>query len=253
MQASECLATLNQLFYAAFWDLHLSHCLSGRAEGEKYSQSTESRENSHLMRKFTAFACGTGAGLAAFYLQKLRDPQQVVHNSWTNNWRVGECALWDSNWDFRDPKSLVKPQKNDQPQEENRYNSDLEKNTVKAARHIILIRHGEYLDKGENDETHHLTERGRLQAQYTGKRLHEMGIKWDKVIASTMVRAQETTDIILKEIDYNKDDVKHCSYLREGAPIPPQPPVGHWKPAASVSAQAICPLFLYPTMTNIFF
>ncbi|KRF80811.1 uncharacterized protein Dvir_GJ17041, isoform B [Drosophila virilis] len=186
------------------------------------------------MRKFTAFACGTGAGLAAYYLQKLRDPQLAVHNSWTNSDRpISECALWDSNWDFRDPKSLVRPQKNDLPQEQNRYNSDLEKHVAKSARHIILIRHGEYLDVGDSDDTHHLTDRGRLQAKYTGQRLRELGIKWDKVIASNMVRAQETADIILNQIDYDKAKLKHCSYLREGAPIPPQPPVGHWKPEAS--------------------
>ncbi|XP_068139687.1 serine/threonine-protein phosphatase Pgam5, mitochondrial isoform X2 [Drosophila tropicalis] len=188
------------------------------------------------MRKFTAFACGTGAGLAAFYLQRLRDPKQTawVHNSWTNSERpVDSWALWDSNWDCRDPKSLVRPQKNEQPQEQNRYNSDLEKNHVKSARHIILIRHGEYLDVGDTDDTHHLTERGREQAKFTGQRLHDLGIKWDKVIASTMVRAQETADIILNEIDYDKAKVKNCPYLREGAPIPPQPPVGHWKPEAS--------------------
>lgn len=194
------------------------------------------------MKKITAFACGTGAGLAAFYLQKLRDPRQTVHNSWTSgDWSVSDCARWDSNWDYRDPKTMVKPMKNDQPSEQNRYNGEIEKHNVKASRHIILIRHGEYLDNGEHDETHHLTERGRLQAQYTGKRLHELGIKWDSVIASTMVRAQETTNIILKEIHYDKDKVKHCANLREGAPIPPQPPVGHWKPAASVSTSSLSP------------
>ncbi|KAH8387421.1 hypothetical protein KR093_006937 [Drosophila rubida] len=186
------------------------------------------------MRKFTAFACGTGAGLAAYYYHKLRDPQLTVHNSWTNSSHpVNDFALWDSNWDCRDPKSLVKPQKNDMPHEQNRFNTELEKSLPKHARHIILIRHGEYLDIGDSDETHHLTDRGRLQAKYTGKRLHEMGIKWDTVIASNMVRAQETADIILNEIDFERSKVKNCAFLREGAPIPPQPPVGHWKPEAS--------------------
>ncbi|XP_017852166.1 serine/threonine-protein phosphatase Pgam5, mitochondrial isoform X2 [Drosophila busckii] len=186
------------------------------------------------MRKFTAFACGTGAGLAAYYFQRLRDPRQTVHNSWTNSEKaVSECALWDTNWDFRDPKSLVRPLKNDLPQEQNRYNSELEKQQVKYPRHIILIRHGEYLDEGPCDDNHHLTQRGRMQAKYTGERLHQLGIKWDKVIASNMTRAQETADIILKEIDFDKAKVKSCSYLREGAPIPPQPPVGHWRPEKS--------------------
>ncbi|XP_075157685.1 phosphoglycerate mutase 5 isoform X1 [Haematobia irritans] len=185
-------------------------------------------------RKIGAVALGTGAGLSAYFYQKIRDPQSVVHLSWTNSEKpVNPCALWDSNWDCRSPKSLVKPPKNDSPQEQNRYNSELEKSCPKFARHIILIRHGEYLDLGDSDETHRLTTRGRLQAEYTGKRLREMGIKWDKVIASTMTRAQETAEIILKEIDFNPKDVKHCPYIREGAPIPPQPPVGHWRPEES--------------------
>ncbi|XP_017054716.1 serine/threonine-protein phosphatase Pgam5, mitochondrial isoform X1 [Drosophila ficusphila] len=186
------------------------------------------------MRKLTSFVCGTGAGLAAFYLQRLRDPQTAVQNSWTHSDKpVDPWALWDSNWDCRDPKALVRPLRNSQPEEENRYNADLEKSKAKKPRHIILVRHGEYLDAGDSDETHHLTERGRKQAEFTGKRLCELGIKWDKVVASTMVRAQETSDIILKEIDYDKEKVVNCGFIREGAPIPPQPPVGHWKPEAS--------------------
>lgn len=186
------------------------------------------------MRKFGMMALGTGAGVGAYFYQKMRESQDVKC-SWTNSDKpVNPCALWDSNWDCRSPKSLVKPAKND-PQDQNRYNSELEKSTPKAARHIILIRHGEYLDLGDSDETHRLTTRGRLQAEYTGKRLKELGINWDKVIASTMTRAQETCDIILREIDFNPKDVKHCQFIREGAPIPPQPPVGHWRPEESVS------------------
>ncbi|KAH8332061.1 hypothetical protein KR067_011701 [Drosophila pandora] len=188
------------------------------------------------MRKLSSLVCGAGAGLAAFYLSRLRDPQKAAHSSWTNSEKpVDACGLWDSNWDCRDPRLMVRPLKNTQPEEENRFNSDLEKAKPKKARHIILVRHGEYLDVGESDATHHLTERGRKQAQFTGQRLSELGIQWDKVIASTMVRAQETADIILKEIKYDKEKVVNCVYLREGAPIPPQPPVGHWKPEASVS------------------
>ncbi|EDX00942.1 serine/threonine-protein phosphatase Pgam5, mitochondrial isoform X1 [Drosophila yakuba] len=186
------------------------------------------------MRKLTSFVCGTGAGFAAYYLQRLRDPQAAVHNSWTNSDKpVDPWALWDTNWDCREPRALVRPLRNSQPEEENRYNAELEKAKAKKARHIILVRHGEYLDVGDSDDTHHLTDRGRKQAEFTGKRLSELGIKWDKIVASTMVRAQETSDIILKQIEFEKEKVVNCAFLREGAPIPPQPPVGHWKPEAS--------------------
>lgn len=196
-------------------------------------------------RKFGVVAAGTGAGLGAYFYQRAKEQQNIVHASWTNSDKpVNPCALWDSNWDCRSPKSLVKPMKNDSPQEQNRYNSELEKACPKVARHIILIRHGEYLDAGDTDETHRLTERGRLQAKYTGQRLNELGIKWNKVIVSTMTRAQETADIILKEINFNPKDVKHCPFIREGAPIPPQPPVGHWRPEESVSFNLIINLFI---------
>ena len=190
------------------------------------------------LRKFSAVALGTGAGMAAYAYQKIvREPanKTVAYASWTNSDRpVDPWAIWDRNWDCREPKALVKPMKNDSPQEQNRFNAELEKHKVSASRHIILVRHGEYLDEGESDATHRLTERGRLQAKYTGKRLQEMGIQWDKVIASTMTRAKETNDIILKEIGYSPDKVQYCDFLREGAPIPPQPPVGHWRPEKSV-------------------
>lgn len=188
------------------------------------------------VRKFSAIAIGTGAGLGAYFYQRLREPQTTVFASWTNSEKpVSPCALWDTNWDCRNPTSIVKPPKNDTPQEQNRYNTELEKACPKVARHIILVRHGEYLDVGDTDETHRLTKRGRLQAEYTGKRLKEMGINWDKIIVSTMTRAQETAEIIFKEIDFDPKTVKHCPYIREGAPIPPQPPIGHWKPEECVS------------------
>lgn len=70
----------------------------------------------------------------------------------------------------------------------------------------------------------------------TGKRLKQLGIKWDKLIVSTMTRAQETAKIIAEQIS---DDVKqrNCSLLEEGAPIVPEPPVGHWKPEPHVSSK----------------
>ena len=49
-----------------------------------------------------------------------------------------------------------------------------------------------------------------------------------------MSRARETCDIIRK---YLPDDlpVEQTDMLREGAPYPPEPGVGHWKPEKYVS------------------
>lgn len=148
---------------------------------------------------------------------------------------VNPCAKWDDNWDFRCVKSLIKPLKNSAtPADENAQNEKIEKFKPKAVRHIYLVRHGEYLDDTDDDINHHLTETGRKQATFTGKRFKELGIKFDRVVASTMTRAQETMNLIVKEVDFDKSKVEHCSFIREGAPAIPEPPVGHWKPEAHV-------------------
>ena len=58
-----------------------------------------------------------------------------------------------------------------------------------------------------------------------------------------MTRAEETASIIAKSLP---DDIprEECDLLREGAPIPPEPPVGSWRPEASVSQAYIFNLFM---------
>lgn len=67
----------------------------------------------------------------------------------------------------------------------------------------------------------------------TGKRLAALNIKWDLLVRSTMTRAQETAEIIAKHLHVDLP-IKDCQLIEEGAPIPPEPPVGHWKPEKSV-------------------
>uniref|UniRef100_A0A8C4MCH3 Serine/threonine-protein phosphatase PGAM5, mitochondrial n=1 Tax=Equus asinus TaxID=9793 RepID=A0A8C4MCH3_EQUAS len=71
---------------------------------------------------------------------------------------------------------------------------------------------------------------GREQAELTGLRLASLGLKFNKIVHSSMTRAVETTDIISKHLP----GVCKVStdLLREGAPIEPDPPVSHWKPEA---------------------
>lgn len=205
------------------------------------------------LRIISSIVVGTSAGLSAYYYQRLREPENLAQNSWpVYNTPVSEGAFWDSNWDFREPKSCVRPIKNDTPQEQNRYNNELEKMRVKATRHIVLIRHGQYLDDGKHDRDHHLTELGKLQAKYTGQRLHELNIEWDKIIVSTMTRAQETSEMILKEIDYEPEKVRHCHYLREGAPIAPQPPISHWRPEKFVSCAQLDKRYIFDIQFHLY-
>ncbi|KAG8515038.1 Serine/threonine-protein phosphatase PGAM5, mitochondrial [Galemys pyrenaicus] len=71
---------------------------------------------------------------------------------------------------------------------------------------------------------------GREQAELTGLRLASLGLKFNKIVHSSMTRAVETTEIISKHLP----GVCRVStdLLREGAPIEPDPPVSHWKPEA---------------------
>lgn len=74
---------------------------------------------------------------------------------------------------------------------------------------------------------------GRQQAEFTGERLKALGIPWDLMIKSTMTRAQETGKIISTKVE-GIPIIEHCSMIEEGAPIAPEPPIGHWRPEPAV-------------------
>lgn len=141
-------------------------------------------------------------------------------------------AEWDSNWDHRSPTSIIKPlTHNHSPSQENVHNEKLEKHKPKAIRHLLLIRHGQYNLDGATDKERILTELGREQAIMTGKRLKELQLPITNVVISTMTRAQETGKLILKQLDHLDNlVVENDSLIEEGAPVPPEPKVGHWRP-----------------------
>lgn len=184
------------------------------------------------MQKVASMAAAAAGGAASFwYVQRNLDERKVL-NSWTTSFEPSPCAKWDFNWDHRDPKSLVKPlSESSDPEKENRYNEKLDKKRSRVVRHLILVRHGQYNMDGRTDLERYLTEKGQKQAAVSGERLKELGIKFDKIVRSTMTRAQETAKIISLSLPELKlyDD----ALLEEGAPIPPEPPVGHWRPEVS--------------------
>jgi len=127
-------------------------------------------------------------------------------------------SRWDYNWDKREPYSLRKK------------TTDDEKPHPKptATRHIYLIRHGQYDVEAEDDCDRKLTKIGQQQARFTGKRLKEIGITFSHFYVSNMTRALETAKLITEELgcgEFNVDPI-----LREGPPLPPEPPVSHWNP-----------------------
>ncbi|XP_062399056.1 serine/threonine-protein phosphatase PGAM5, mitochondrial isoform X2 [Sardina pilchardus] len=135
---------------------------------------------------------------------------------------------WDSNWDKRDPASLTNGKKKESTGDD--LVTEVENNKPKATRHILLIRHSQYNLSGSEDKERYLTPLGREQAELTGQRLAILGLKYDILVHSSMTRATETAHIISKHLP--GVDLLSCDLLREGAPIRPVPPVGHWKPDA---------------------
>ena len=196
------------------------------------------------LSKVSLLGLSAGLGVSSTYIYLNKDQISKRHrafNSWTTNTIVPECAVWDHNWDKRAPISLVRPLKaKPTPEEENNYNSKIEKHKPTATRHIILIRHGQYNLAGATDAERILTELGRAQAKHTGERLTELKIPIDHVVISTMARAQETGKIILKCLpQLTHLNLENDPLIEEGAPVAPEPPVGHWRPEPSVISQ--CP------------
>jgi len=152
-------------------------------------------------------------------------------------------AKWDSNWDKRDPASLVKPLKSGATDDEKAaYDEKVKAATAKANRIIVMVRHGQYNLKGNQDSERYLTELGRRQADGTGARLASLYSKYlqkldengnevtnnIKLTKSSMTRATETANIILTHLP----DIEHtsCDLIREGAPCEPDPPLESWQP-----------------------
>lgn len=186
--------------------------------------------------------CGV-AGAIAFGITD--DPRVIkastVFNENLQNWApfanrppAATGIKWDFNWDKREPESLIKPLKGRfrTDEEENTYNEKVEKSKSSATRHLILVRHGQYCLSGKKDEERFLTPLGREQARCTALRLKELGLPYTRLIQSTMTRATETAQIISQQLP--DVDVTSCNFLREGAPIAPDPPSASWRPEAKV-------------------
>jgi len=172
-----------------------------------------------LLKRAATVSCYSIGGLSLYYLINT-EKSKMVQNSWTTDFTPS--TKWDSNWDHRACTALVKPlPENASAERQNEHNEKLDKHRAKAIRHIILIRHGQYV-YGNTDKDCILTELGRTQAKLTGDRLKELEFPFNDVIMSTMARAQETGKIILGQLA-NRDSIKvdNCGMLEEGAVYPP--------------------------------
>jgi phosphohistidine phosphatase len=63
---------------------------------------------------------------------------------------------------------------------------------------LYLIRHGIAAERGTcaNDDERALTDIGRKKTQEVARRLHEIGLRFDRILTSPLVRAQQTAKIL---------------------------------------------------------
>ncbi|KAJ8916700.1 hypothetical protein NQ315_000345 [Exocentrus adspersus] len=174
---------------------------------------------------------GAVSGVASLYYCVFSENNKAF-TSWTTGYNVNVSGLvkWDENWDHRSPKYTKNTRHILNEKDENVVNEERDTLKPKASRHLILIRHGQYNLQGLTDNERTLTKLGRLQAECTAKRLKELNLPYTIIIKSTMARAQETASIISQSL--SQVPVKSCDLLREGAPIPPEPPLGKYRPQA---------------------
>lgn len=65
------------------------------------------------------------------------------------------------------------------------------------------------------------------------------------MVVSTMIRAKQTADEIEKQLPAPIERVS-TDLLREGAPFPPEPHLGHWKPDVKVWSRGLLTPDNYP-------
>jgi len=146
-----------------------------------------------------------------YYLEKLKqDTLTADCKPYQNSDHLipQELAPWFDNWDYRHPSSIPAGAK------------EKEKAST-ATRHVILVRHGQYVQSKEGPQFKVLTDLGKEQAAMTGERLKALNINFDNLIISTKLRAHQTGKIIGDALP----DVpqQFCSLLEEGSPFPVVP------------------------------
>lgn len=69
---------------------------------------------------------------------------------------------------------------------------------MQASIELYLIRHGIAADRGTytNDDERPLTDKGRRKTGEVAKRLHKLGLRFDQILTSPLVRARQTAEIL---------------------------------------------------------
>ena len=81
---------------------------------------------------------------------------------------------------------------------------------------IYFVRHGATYAK-EEDPERSLNNDGVKQCHLTGKALKRLNIQFDLIVSSHKARARQTVEIIAKEVDYSKEEIKITKTLEPTA------------------------------------
>jgi phosphohistidine phosphatase len=87
---------------------------------------------------------------------------------------------------------------------------------------VYLIRHGIAAERGtyDRDELRPLTDKGRKKTTEVAKKLHSIGLRFDSILTSPLVRAYQTAEILVQ--------VGLGQHLEKFAPLAPDGNIQDW-------------------------
>jgi broad specificity phosphatase PhoE len=132
------------------------------------------------------------------------------------------------------PEAYERPWRRQHPWEPTEASSLAKGSRGRVAKHLLLIRHGQYDTNGKHDDSRTLTPMGEQQAIALAQRLRLIDaategyykhFKLNQILTSKLARAVQTADSI---VDALPDvSVRRDADLNEGRPCLPEPPPSH--------------------------
>ncbi len=84
---------------------------------------------------------------------------------------------------------------------------------------LYIIRHGIAIDRSAeiNEFDRYLTDEGKNELKIIGQGLKKIGINFDLIMSSPLIRAKQTAEIIAHETGYDIKKIKETEYLEIGS------------------------------------